>query len=143
MPALARALAAQPYVAPERIAGAWADLSYDDYRRIGFDFARAPWLGQAAHIEFYPPGLYFTEPIAVSRVEDGAAREVLLDADAFVIPEDLSRLKAAEAIGFSGLRVIQERGAGLGGEEYLVFQGASYFPRARLRRRLRPLRARS
>ena len=127
VPALARALAAQAYAAPEKIAGAWADLSYDDYRRIGFDFARAPWLGQAAHIEFYPPGLYFTEPITVSLVEDGAAREVLLDADAFVIPEDLSRLKADDSIGFSGFRIIQERGGGFGAEEYLVFQGASYF----------------
>ena len=127
VPALARALAAQTYVAPDKIAGAWADLSYDDYRRIGFDFARAPWLGQAAHIEFYPPGLYFTEPVEVSLVEDGAARQVLLDADAFDIPEDLSRLEAAEGLGFSGFRVIQERGADLGGEEYLVFQGASYF----------------
>ncbi len=125
--ALARDLAARDYEAPQRVPDVWAELSYDDYRRLGFKVDRAPWRGRASHVELFAPGLYFTEPIEVNLVEDGEARTLLFEADAFAVPDDLAALRTSNAHGYSGFRIVDERASGAGPEEYLVFQGASYF----------------
>ncbi|MEM7567167.1 MAG: glucan biosynthesis protein, partial [Pseudomonadota bacterium] len=126
--ALARTVAGSAYVAPARVPDVWAQLSYDNYRRLGFQVDLAPWRGRSAHVELFAPGLYFNEPIEVNLVEDGAAQTILFDKDAFAIPTDLAELRQSDPGGYSGFKIVDAITPGGGSlEEYLVFQGASYF----------------
>ncbi|MEL6505673.1 MAG: glucan biosynthesis protein G [Pseudomonadota bacterium] len=127
---LAKGLAAKPYEAPQRVPQEWLDLTYDQYRAIRFDRKAALWAGsdRPFEVDFFPPGLYFPTPIAVSIVEDGQQRPVLFDLDVFIKEKIVPKLPLDDpAINYSGFRLQGHINDPDRKDEVFVFQGASYF----------------
>lgn len=108
----AEALARQPYRAPAKIAAA-ATIDYDAAGGIAYRADRT----LAGGIRLFPVGKYAQTPIAVSIVENGAARPVHFSPDMFVSKG------SAKALGISGIQVMSPDGK----SNWLAFQGASYF----------------
>lgn len=128
--ALAREVAAAPYVERPFVPQEWRDLTYDQYRAIRFDTTRAIWAGTDSTLEFdlFPPGLYFPHSVEVNMVEDGVARRVPFDMSLYekheIVPTDLP---IDDRLGYSGVRLRAEIEKPGKFQEYAVFQGASYF----------------
>ena len=124
----ARALAAAPHAPPPEISAAWRNLSYDTFRGIWFENRNALFreTDGAVHADLFVAGLYFIHKIEINAVEDGEARPVLFDLDVFGRTDRFPD-QPAEGTGFAGLRLrgeLESRGVF---QEYVVFQGASYF----------------
>jgi glucans biosynthesis protein len=128
----ARALAAEPYAAPETaLPPPFAGLSYDAYRGIRPIPGRAAMLQHGTNfaVDLLPPGLFFHEPVRIDLPEGSAFAAVpfapeLFDFDARYfgdIPD------TAPGAGFSGLRLRHPLNASDVLDEVLVVQGASYF----------------
>ncbi len=126
---LARSLATQPYKAPPKVPQDWLDLTYDQYKSIWFDTRNALWrdTDKPLRLEFFPAGLYFPSPIHVHAVENGQAREVLFNWEAFDKTDKVPEMPITEAVGYSGFRLHGELLGPGNWQEYAVFQGASYF----------------
>lgn len=126
---LAREVAASPYAERPLIAQAWRDLTYDQYRGIRYNTARAIWAGTDTTLEFdlFPPGLYFPRAVEVNTVEDGMSRPLPFDFSLYDLHEIVPDLPVDASLGFSGIRLRAEIEKPGFFQEYAVFQGASYF----------------
>jgi glucans biosynthesis protein len=128
----ARALAAQPYVAPgAALPPPFAGLSYDAYRGIRPIPGRAAMLqhGPDFAVDLLPPGLFFPEPVRIDLPNGSDFAAVSFAPDLFDfearyfgdIPD------SAPGAGFSGLRLRHPLNSADVLDEVLVVQGASYF----------------
>jgi glucans biosynthesis protein len=122
-------MARQSYAPRPQVPQAWRDLSYDEYRHIWFNTDKALWAGsdRPLRVDFFLPGLYFPRPVTVNVVEDGMAKPVLFDIDLFDRTDNAPELPIDDTLGFSGFRLRGELEKPGIFQEYLVFQGASYF----------------
>lgn len=119
----ARALAAQPWVAPPEVA--LPGLDYDAYRRIRFRPERALWHTQDLpfRAQLFHPGRLFRHPVEIEVVSGAESRRLAFDPALFV---DGPQTGTDEVQGFAGLRLHHPiNGAHF--DEFLVFLGASYF----------------
>ena len=135
----ARALAAAPYEPVPDVPRAWLDLSYDQYKNILFDPRSAIWHDSAEgagpfEVELFAPGLYFRQGVDIHTVEatqgGPVAREVLFTPELFTLTDQVPAALAADTsptLGFSGFRLKAPINSTQRREEFLVFQGASYF----------------
>lgn len=127
----AQTLARAPFVAPEvKMAKELAGLSYSAYRDIRFKRDEALWKDQASpfRVEFFHGGLYFKNSVRVYVVDGGRAREYLYSPSLFTFGPLIPTPPAADsATGFSGFRVHTPLNDPNVFDEYVVFQGASYF----------------
>lgn len=133
--ARAREAAGSPYTRPlMRMTEPFAGLKYDQYRAIRPRedkrfFADAD---RGFRMDLLPPGLSFQDRIEINLVENGVAEPIGFSTDFFVFdPETFpyadGQAPAADELGFSGLRLrhpINEPGVW---DDFVVFQGASYF----------------
>ncbi len=127
----ARVLAAQPFN-PRRydIPKELADLDYDHYRFIKFDPKKAIWSGEQVNyrLELFHLGYIYRSPVDIFVVENGMALPVAYDKSLYHFgPAEKRKPLPDDIHGFSGLRIhapIERPGVF---EEFLVFQGASYF----------------
>lgn len=112
--------------------GSFADLNYDQYRGIRFKRDKDP-LGSNGRfsMDLLPPGSIFYEPVNISIVRGGGPQKLifdpnLLEFDPSQFP-DGADLDTRGEMGWSGfrLRTILNRPGVM--DEFLVFQGASYF----------------
>lgn len=109
---------------------ALAALNYDQYRFITFDPEKAIWRNKPSEyqIQLFHPGYIYRELVEVFLVENGQAVPVPYDKNLYHFgPAEKRRALPDHAGGFSGLRLhstIEKPGVF---EEFLVFQGASYF----------------
>lgn len=123
-------LAAKPYKAPAvTLPKALQGLSYDQYRDIRFKPAKALW--RAANLPFelqlFHPGLYYDQPVRISEVVDGKAREIRFDPEFFDYGKNKVDPQGLRGLGFAGFRVHFPLNNPKYRDEVLVFQGASYF----------------
>lgn len=131
--ALAAERAAQVYEQPiSQLVGSFADLNYDQYRAIRFRRDRDP-LGQdgAFGVDLLSPGMIFYEPVQINIVRNGIARHLpfdpaMLEFDPSHFP-DGADLTTVGNMGWSGFRVRTALNRPNVKDEFLVFQGASYF----------------
>ena len=131
--ALAAERASRDYKQPvSKLVGSFADLNYDEYRGIRFRADRDP-LGQnpGFRLDLLPPGAIFYEPVKISIVRDGVPQlmafdPTMLDFDPAQFPDGVD-LETVGDMGWSGfrMRTILNRPGMM--DEFLVFQGASYF----------------
>ncbi len=126
----AAALAAQSYKPVAReLPKALRDLNYDQYRDIRFRPARSVW--RAANLPFeiqlFHPGLYYDNPVRISEVVGGVAREIRFDPDMFDYGKTKIDAAQMRGVGFAGFRVHFALNQPKYKDEVLVFQGASYF----------------
>lgn len=122
----AEALARKPF-RPAEVRGRklLERIDFDAHQRIRFRDERSLWAeGPGAWpVQFFHPGRYFKEPVAIHVLKDGSARELLYSPDFFDIPEDNPARTLPADIGFAGFRIMEP-----GMEtDWVAFLGASYF----------------
>lgn len=129
----AQRLAASDFVSPKTdLVGAFANVSYDQYRGIRFRRDHDTWAGISRFgFDLLPPGLIYQEPIQLFMVTPGGVNPVPFDPRAFefqadLFPEPLDLDNLGE-MGWSGFRLRTELNRPDVLDEFAVFQGASYF----------------
>lgn len=128
----AKTLASQAYQAPQKdLPPVLAGLNYDQYRRINFHPDAALWRNETLfEIQFFYPGFLYREPVAIRALTlDGTNTPIPFDPDFFVYHGDPVQIPpdAISRIGYAGLRVHYPLNTPKYKDEFLVFQGASYF----------------
>ena len=135
----ARALAAEPYVAPPAPSAQVLErIDYDAHGKIRFKPEMALWAKGPSPwpVTFFHLGRFFQKPVRMHVVEGGKAREIVYDASYFEMPADSPARELASGIGFAGFR-FQESRTGHPGptrerldwqrNDWVAFLGASYF----------------
>ncbi|MEP0941310.1 MAG: glucan biosynthesis protein G [Rhizobiaceae bacterium] len=126
---LARALSKADYVEPRKIPQPWIDMSYDEYKGIQFNPDSGLWNDTDLPyiMEFFAPGLYFPTAISISVVDGDTSRPVLFSKDVFRYGHLVPDLPVDETLGYAGFRVRTTINDPVRKDEFVVFQGASYF----------------
>ena len=126
----ARELAAKPFV-PLKIdlPKAWQQLRYDQYRDIHFKRERAFWASEGVpfQVELFHRGFLFKEPVTVYVVVDGQAQRLIYTPDLFTFGPSLQPPPDGAITDFSGFRLRALLNRPDYFDEFVVFQGASYF----------------
>ena len=122
---MAETLAGQPY-APAAVPDAelLELIDYDLHNQITYRKDAMLWadVPGAAQVRFFHPGRYFKEPVEISVLEEGTAREILFSTDLFDMPEGHPARKLTHA-GFAGFAVMDPEGR----NDWMAVLGASYF----------------
>jgi glucans biosynthesis protein len=126
---LARRTAGSAFVPRKLENPALQQLNYDQYRDIRFDPEAAIWRNEQVpfHVELYPAGFLFQTPVTVSVVEGGLARDIVTDPTTFTLGNSVAKQLANQPLPLSGFRVRTRLNSRSVWDEFLVFQGASYF----------------
>jgi glucans biosynthesis protein len=126
----ARALAAEKFVPPKiDLPKQLQDIGYDQFRDIRFKRERAIWTssGVPFRVELFHRGFIFKEPVAIYIVADGTARRVVYSSDFFTFGPSLQPPPDGTLTDFSGFRILAPINRADAFDEFVVFQGASYF----------------
>ncbi|MCG5496140.1 glucan biosynthesis protein [Ectothiorhodospira variabilis] len=127
----AQRLADSPWQAPPTLeASALKALDYDAHRQIRFRPERALWREVSDfQVQFLHAGFLFAQPLRVYEWVDGQRRPIHFHPDLFRYDDDAAQLDPEQraAGGFSGLRLHYPLNREDVRDEFLVFQGASYF----------------
>ncbi|MBM0107429.1 glucan biosynthesis protein [Steroidobacter sp. S1-65] len=127
---LARRTAASAYT-PRRLEGnpALQQLSYDQYRDIRFKPEMALWRNEQVpfRVELLPAGFLFQTPVKVSMVESGMASDLVGTPNLFALGPHVAKLLANQTLPLSGFRVRTLLNSRSVWDEFMVFQGATYF----------------
>lgn len=129
----AKRLSEQAYAPMPEVPKAWRDLTYDQYKSLAFDAKKALWsdTDRAFQMDLFHPGLYFPRPIEVNIVEGDTAQTLGFDLSLFNRYDKFPQALVDDAdnpdLGYSGLRLRHELVKPGHFEEFMVFQGASYF----------------
>ncbi len=126
---MVRQIADKDYVAPAKIPQPWVDMSYDQYRGIQFNPDSGLWKDTDLpfNMEFFAPGLYFPTAISISVVDGDTSRPVLFSKDVFRYAHLVPDLPVDDTLGYAGFRVRTTINDPVRKDEFVVFQGASYF----------------
>jgi glucans biosynthesis protein len=123
-------LAKQPFVEPTQPKGAaLPKLSYDQYRSIRFHSGAQIWARENRNftVELFFPGFIYATPVNVNLVVAGIARRVLFTNEVFDLGPNVPQIEAQEDLAYSGFRVRAPINRPDYLDEFLVFQGATYF----------------
>ncbi|MEZ5865942.1 MAG: glucan biosynthesis protein G [Geminicoccaceae bacterium] len=135
--AQARQLAGEAHE-PQQIElkGTFAELDYDHYRAIRFRPERRLWREEKRgfELDLLPPGFYYKDRIEIALVSDGVVHALDFDPsvfhyhpDYFPAPDGAAPADAPHDLAYSGFRVRFPINRPDVMDEFLVFQGASYF----------------
>lgn len=104
-------------------------LSYDQYRDIRFKTDKAIWRPDRLDFELQllPMGWLYSVPVEVWLVDNGQARQLKADGEVFNVGRLLGASPKGAPFGFSGFRIHGPLNRSDVNDEYVVFQGASYF----------------
>lgn len=126
----ARQLSQAPYVPPQdSVPAAYKDLNYDQYRAIRFKKDLALWRNEnlSFSAEFFSGGYIYTVPVQIFVADAGKAAELIYQPDLFTYGPEVSRPPENTSPGFSGFRLHAPISRPDIMDEFVVFQGASYF----------------
>ncbi|PJI91472.1 glucans biosynthesis protein [Yoonia maricola] len=125
----ARELARQDYEPKPLIPAPWQELSFEDFNKIQFDPEHGIWVDEDSplQMDLFTAGLYATRPATINIVEDGIAKTLGYDLSLFEIRGELPDLPVDETMGYSGFRLRTTVNRPDYFDEFIVFQGASYF----------------
>jgi glucan biosynthesis protein len=126
---LARKLAQTPFTEPEQAPKSLTQLDYSTYRKINFQQNAAIWGHSPTRfcIQLFAPGFLFKDLIDIDVVEKGLAYPVTVSESSFKVPNpSLGKILAqvGKAVGFRLHYPINRDDYK---DEFIVFQGASYF----------------
>ena len=129
--AMARSLAAKPYVRPTtNVPKALRELTYDQTRDIRYDPARSVWRSEQLPFElqfFHLGGSFFELPVRVHEIVGSEVREIAFDPADFDYGKNRIDRSQMRKLGFAGFRVHAALNTPKYKDELLVFLGASYF----------------
>lgn len=124
-------VASRPHALPPRPEGEGRErLSFDQYRSIRFDPTAAIWgrEDRSFAVDLLYPGFIFDVPVNINLVVGRTARRVLFTNERFSYGANVPLVTPAEDYtGYSGFRVRARLNTPAHPDEFLVFQGASYF----------------
>jgi glucans biosynthesis protein len=125
----AEELAKQQYVEPPKAADPPQRLTYDQYRAIRFTKGSSIWRGENRNftIDLFYPGFIYETPVNINLVVAGMGRRVLFKSDLFDYGPEAGTIESKDENGYAGFRVRAPLNAPDYMDEFLVFQGASYF----------------
>jgi len=126
----ARRAASTPFVSRKLDSTVMQQLTYDQYRDIRFNADAGIWRNEQVpfRVELLPAGFLFQSPVKVSIVESGMARDLTGDIGMFSLgPHVPKALAELQSLPLSGFRVRTRLNSRSVWDEFLVFQGASYF----------------
>ena len=124
---LARDLATRPYRAPDdRLPRAFADLTYDDYRKLQFDRESALWRGESPgfQMQLFHRGFLYRQRVELHEVVAGQARPFGYDPAQFQLE---GRPPPPADFGHAGFRITYPLNQPHVLDEVCAFLGASYF----------------
>jgi glucans biosynthesis protein len=127
--AKAAELAKHEHVLPPRPEGEGGErLTYDQYRSIRYS-AASIWTGENRNftVDLFYPGFIYEVPVNINLVVGKTARRVLFKNDLFDYAPNVPLVAGTEHAGYSGFRVRAPLDEPERFDEFLVFQGASYF----------------
>lgn len=127
---LARALAAKPFSAPKLgDSDPIAKLTYDQFRDIRFRGDRSIWRDERLgyELQLLPVGWLYKIPVEVFTIEADQSRKILAEPGMFDLGPLAQSIIGNQTLGLSGFRVHGPINRSDYLDEYLVFQGASYF----------------
>jgi glucans biosynthesis protein len=132
MASRAQSLAQQSYQPPPKnLPDVLKNLTYDRYRAINFREDAALWRGAARfEVQFFHPGFIYQEPVNIrAMTSDGGSTPLPFNPDWFVHYREKIELptESVKDVGYAGFRVHYPINSEQLKEEFLVFQGASYF----------------
>jgi glucans biosynthesis protein len=104
-------------------------LTYDQYRELRFRTQKAFWSDVASpfRIDLLPAGFVFQTAVAVSLIENGQVVELRSYSDLWEVGERVPANLHNVPLSLSGFRVRARLNSRAIWDEFLVFQGASYF----------------
>ncbi len=126
---LAKQLSLSPYQAPESAPPILQQLDYSDYRQIQFKKESAIWKKSQLpfSIELFSPGYLYKDLIHIDIVESGQSFPITVKPDAFTTPRpEISTILSALS-RYAGFRLHFPVNNKSYADEFVVFQGASYF----------------
>lgn len=126
---LADELAKKPFQEPPKAPEALAKLDSPTYRQINYQEDAAIW-GQSPtkfSIQLFAPGFLYKDLVDVDVVENGKSYPVNLSESSFRVPDPSIGKLLAEVGKFAGLRLHYPINRPDHKDEFIVFQGASYF----------------
>lgn len=119
----ARDLARQPWQAPVVAQPEVLEkIDYDAHWKIRFRPEETVRVGDVP-VQFFHLGTYFRNPIKISVVEDGRARQIQYDPRFFDMPKDSPARQLTKGTGFAGFRLMDPDLK----TDWISFLGASYF----------------
>ncbi|MCB1519898.1 MAG: glucan biosynthesis protein G [Hyphomicrobiaceae bacterium] len=127
---LAEAMASRGFEKPRvDVPAPFDKLSYDQYRDIRFRAERAIWRNEGLGVEMqlFALGYLYDVPVNISIVDKGRAVPLKADDRLFSIGPLIGRGNEQAPYGFSGFRLHGPINRADHYDEYLLFQGASYF----------------
>ena len=122
--------ATEPYrERSQELPGRVAETDYDQYRDIRYRIEARVWGGTNTPftLDLFHPGWFFTQPVGIALVEDGVAREIRFSPALFDYGPSVQAPERGDGLAFSGFRVRTRINTPDYWDEFLVFQGASYF----------------
>jgi len=126
---IARKLSQEPFIEPKKVPEALAKIDYSTYRKINFQQNAAIWGGTPTpfSIQLFAPGFLYKELIDIEVVENGQSFPVKLSESSFRVPDESIGKLLAEVGKYAGLRLHYPINSNDYNDEFIVFQGASYF----------------
>jgi glucans biosynthesis protein len=126
----AKRRASSPYAPQRNNVPAWLEkLSPEQYRSIHFNSQADIWAAEALpfRMELLPVGFNFNTTVAVSIVADGDAQDLLATTSMFMLSSSIPTPSLTAAVPLSGFRIRSRINSPKVWDEFVVFQGASYF----------------
>jgi len=104
-------------------------LNYDDYKKIQFERSATIWAKEDRNFRLIPlhPGFLFTTPVKLNLVVAGVSRRILYTTDIYQYDKELLPAKQTQSEGYSGFSVTTPINTDTKWDEFLVFQGGTYF----------------
>jgi glucans biosynthesis protein len=127
---LAESLARSEYAAPTaEVPEPFKKLSAEQFRDIRFMTDKAVWRADRLDFELQllPMGWLYDKPVEIWLVDGGEARQLKADGSLFQFGKQLEGAPPEAPFGFSGFRIHGPLNRSDLNDEYVVFQGASYF----------------
>mgnify|MGYP002515202858 CR=1 FL=1 len=122
---LAKSSMKAPDVAPKEL----TDLDFDTYQKIDFQQNKAVWGNTQTpfSIQLFAPGYLYKDLVSIDVVENGRAFPLKVSASSFNTPTQKIDDLISKAGKFAGLRLHYPLNSNDQNDEFIVFQGASYF----------------
>ena len=126
---LARQLAQKPFKESEKAPERLTQMDYSTYRKINFQQNAAIWGSSPTKfsIQLFAPGFLYENLVGIDVVESGRAYPVRVTKSSFRVPEPSLAKILAEVGKYAGMRLHYPINTPDYKDEFIVFQGASYF----------------
>lgn len=125
----ARQLSEQPFHPPAQAPESLSRLDYSEYRKINYQQDAAVWGRTPTRfsIQLFAPGFLYRDLVDINVVENGRTFPLIVSPDSFNVPAPGLATVLADLGKYAGMRLHYPLNSEAYADEFLVFQGASYF----------------